>query len=85
MIKVPSEKHPQFIGDNSNDGVRTVRGSLVKSWNFEMKVSKKRVSACMHVRACLCSLISEWFGDSQGNRLQTKSLLNPTRMKFPSL
>ena len=38
MIKVPREKHPELIGDNSNDGVRTVHGSLVKSWNFEMKV-----------------------------------------------
>ena len=67
MIKVPREKHPELIGDNSNDGVRTVHGSLVKSWNFEMKVSKKRVSACMLVRVCLCILISEWFVDSQGN------------------
>ena len=53
MVKVPSEKHPQFIGDNSNDGVRTLRGSFVKSWNFEMKISKKRVSACMCVHVCV--------------------------------
>ena len=34
MIKVPSERHPQFIGGNSSDGVHTVHGKPCKVLEF---------------------------------------------------